>query len=80
MEVQNHLQGRNKTRDETIEGSRSDGSTISDVAILVGLKGGHNACIKLTMKLGGRGPKFVEVKTPCSNMTSLLVHKIFFCR
>jgi len=36
----------------------------SNVAILVGLKGGHNACIKLTMKLGGRGPKFVEVKTP----------------
>jgi hypothetical protein len=40
MEVQNHLQGRNETRDETIEESRSDGSIISElffsnVAILV---------------------------------------------
>ena len=51
----------------------------SNVAILVGLKRGHNACTKLMMKLGGRGPKFVKVKTPRSNMTSLLVHKIFFC-
>ena len=50
----------------------------SNIAILVGLKGGHNACIELTIKLGGRGPKFVEVKTPLSNKTSLLVHKIFF--
>ena len=52
---------------------------VSNVAILVGLKGGHNAGIKLTIKLGGRGPKFVQVKTPPSNMTSLLVHKILFC-
>jgi hypothetical protein len=34
MEVQNHLQGRNETRDETIEGSQSDGSTISEFTSL----------------------------------------------
>ena len=49
----------------------------SNVAILVCLKGGHNAGFKLTIKLGGRGPKFVQVTTPSSDITSLLVHKIF---
>jgi hypothetical protein len=49
---------------------------VSGVAILVGLKGGHDAGTKLTIKLGGRGPKFVQVKTPPSNITSLLIHKI----
>ncbi len=49
---------------------------VSDVALLVRLKGGHNAGFKLKIKLGGRGPKFVQVKTPSSDITSLLVHKI----
>jgi hypothetical protein len=50
---------------------------VSDVALLVRLKQGHDAGFKLTIKLGGRGPKFVHVKTPSSDITSLLVHKIF---
>ena len=50
---------------------------VSDVALLVHLKGGHDAGFKLTIILGGRGPKFVQVKTPSSDITSLLIHKIF---
>ena len=50
---------------------------VSDVALLVRLKGGHDAGFKLTIILGGCGPKFVQVKTPSSDITSLLVHKIF---
>ena len=46
------------------------------VAIRVQLKGGHNAGMKLTIKLGGRGPKFVQVKTTPSDITCLLVEKI----
>jgi hypothetical protein len=49
---------------------------VSSVALLVPLKGGHDAGTKLTIKLGGRGPKFVQVKTPPSDITSLLVEKI----
>jgi hypothetical protein len=49
---------------------------VSSVALLVPLKGGHDASTKLTIKLGGRGLKFVQVKTPPSNTTSLLVEKI----
>ena len=49
---------------------------VSGVAILVRLKGGHDAGFKLTIKLGGRGPKFVQVKTAPSNITSHLVDKI----
>jgi hypothetical protein len=49
---------------------------VSSLALLVQLKGRHNACTKLTIKLGGHGPKFVQVKTPPSNITSLLVEKI----
>ena len=43
------------------------------VAICVRLKGGHNAGMKLMMKLGGLGAKFVQVKTPPSNITCLLL-------
>ena len=43
------------------------------VAICVRLKGGHNAGMKLMMKLGGRGTKFVQVKTPPSDITCLLL-------
>jgi hypothetical protein len=46
------------------------------VAIRVQLKEGHNAGMKLMMKLGGRGPKFVQVKTPPSDITCLLVERI----
>ncbi len=46
------------------------------VAICVRLKGGHNAGLKLMMKLGGCGTKFVQVKTPPSDITCLLVEKI----
>jgi len=50
----------------------------SSVAILVRLKGGHNAGLKLTMILGGRTPKFVHIATifPSFNISSLLIHKI----
>jgi len=50
---------------------------ISNIAILVRLKRGHNAGFKLTTKLGGRGPKLVQLTTPSPDITSLLVHKIF---
>ena len=46
------------------------------VAIRVRLKGGHNAGMKLMMKLGQHGPKLVQVKTPPSDITCLLVEKI----
>ncbi len=72
-------QGMKQLKDDEVMDPQFLFLIFSNVAILVGLKGGHNACIKLMVKLGGRGPKFVEVKTPPSNMTSLLVHKILFC-
>jgi len=43
---------------------------LSNVAILVGLEGGHYAGLKLTIKLGGRAPKMIQVKTPPSDVTS----------
>ena len=48
----------------------------SNVALLVLLKRGQDAGVKLMIILGGRGPKFVHVKTPSSDITSLLIHKI----
>jgi hypothetical protein len=51
---------------------------VSGVAILVRLKGGHNAGLKLTMILGGRAPKFVHIISNRSSfdISSLLIHKI----
>ena len=50
---------------------------VSGVAILVRLKRGHNAGLKLTMILGGRAPKFVHIVTifPSFDLSSLLIHK-----
>jgi hypothetical protein len=50
---------------------------VPDLALLLRLKGGHDAGFKLAIILGGRGPEFVQVKTPSSDITSLLVQKIF---
>ena len=43
------------------------------VRVCVTLKGGHNSGMKLMIKLGGGGPKFVEVNTPPSGISCLLV-------
>ena len=34
---------------------------LSNIAILVGLKGGHYTGLKLTIKLGGRDPKMIPM-------------------
>ena len=45
------------------------------VRVRVRLKGGNNSCMKLMIKLGGGGSKFVEVNTPPSGISCLLVEE-----
>ena len=47
------------------------------VRVRVRLKGGKNSRMKLTIKLGGGRPKFVEVNTPPSGIFCLLVEEKF---